>query len=182
MTDVLKQEPHVTRPASGHWTDAYPELGRGPVSFEDCVSEDFYEQEIEHVFKKTWLYVGRVEQLPQKGSHFTRELGFAQTSIIVVRGKDDVVRALHNICPHRGNKLVWRDDPFQEVQGQAPLFFCRFHGWRYELDGTLIAPTRKDLLLDFEPDSCRVPPGKSSWMGSRKATTGPTCTPPRLAT
>jgi carnitine monooxygenase subunit len=150
-------EPLVARPASGHWTDAYPELGRGPVSFEDCVSEEFYAKEIEHVFKKAWLYVGRVEQLPKKGSHFTREMPFAQTSIIVVRGKDDVVRALHNICPHRGNKLVWRDDPFQEVQGQAPLFFCRFHGWRYELDGTLIAPTRKDLLLDFDGDSCHVP-------------------------
>ena len=48
----------VTKPASGHWTDAYPELGRGPVSLEDCVSEEFYEKEREHVFKKTWLYVG----------------------------------------------------------------------------------------------------------------------------
>ena len=92
-----------------------------------------------------------------KGSYFTRELRFAQTSVIVVRGKDDVIRALHNICPHRGNKLVWRDDPFQEVQGQAPLFFCRFHGWRYELDGSLIAPTRKDLLLDFDADELPRP-------------------------
>ena len=50
----------VTKPESGHWTDAYPELGRGPVSLEDCVSEEFYEKEREHVFKKTWLYVGRV--------------------------------------------------------------------------------------------------------------------------
>ena len=48
----------VTKPASGHWTDAYPELGRGPVSLEDCVSEEFYEKEREHVFQKTWLYVG----------------------------------------------------------------------------------------------------------------------------
>lgn len=34
----------VTKPATGHWTDAYPELGRGPVSLEDCVSEEFYER------------------------------------------------------------------------------------------------------------------------------------------
>lgn len=153
----MRDEPLVSKPTNAHWTDAYPELGRGPVSFDDCVSEEFYEKEIEHVFKKTWLYVGRVEQLPHKGSYFTRELAFAKTSIIVVRGKDDEVRALHNICPHRGNKLVWRDDPFQEVQGQAPLFFCRFHGWRYALDGSLIATTRKDLLLDFDAATCRVP-------------------------
>jgi phenylpropionate dioxygenase-like ring-hydroxylating dioxygenase large terminal subunit len=153
----MNPEPLVTKPASGHWSDDYPELGRGPVSFEDCVSQEFYEQEIEHIFKKTWLYVGRVEQLPNKGSYFTREFAFARTSVIVVRGKDDEIRALHNICPHRGNKLVWRDDPFQETQGQAPVFYCRFHGWNYELDGTLIATTRKDLLLDFVAESCRIP-------------------------
>jgi carnitine monooxygenase subunit len=153
----MSQEPLVTKPASGHWSDAYPELGRGPVSLEDCVSEEFYEKELEHVFNKTWLYVGRVEQLPEKGSYYTKELAFAKTSIIVVRGKDDVVRALHNICPHRGNKLLWRDDPFQEVQGQATQLYCRFHGWRYELDGSLIATSRKDLLLDFDASACRVP-------------------------
>jgi len=153
----VEQEPLVSKPASGHWTDAYPELGRGPVSLEDCVSREFYEQEREHVFRKTWLYVGRVEQLPEKGSYFTREMPFLETSLIVLRGKDGVVRAFHNICPHRGNKLLWRDDPFREVEGQATMLYCRFHGWRFELDGSLIAPTRRDLLLDFEPASCRVP-------------------------
>lgn len=153
----MSQEPIVTKPASGHWSDAYPELGRGPVSFDDCVSAEFYEKEREHVFGKSWLYVGRVEQVPQKGSYFTRELSVANTSIIVVRGKDDVVRAFHNICPHRGNKLVWRDDPFQEVQGQMPMLYCRFHGWKFDLDGSLIAPTRRDLLLDFDAGGCRVP-------------------------
>ena len=78
----------VTKPAGGHWTDAYPELGRGPVSLEDCVSPEFYEKEREHVFKKTWLYVGRVERVPKSGSYFTRELRFLNTSVIIVRGKD----------------------------------------------------------------------------------------------
>lgn len=154
----MSEEPIVTKPASGHWSDAYPELGSGPVSFEDCVSVDFYQKEREHIFKKCWLYVGRVEQLPNRGSYFTRELAVAETSVIVVRGKDDVIRALHNICPHRGNKLVWHDDPFKETQGTAPVLFCRFHGWRYNLDGTLIGPTRKDLLLEqIDPSKCRVP-------------------------
>ena len=154
---TMSQEALVAKPESGHWTDAYPDLGRGPVSLEDCVSEEFYEKEREHVFKKTWLYVGRVEQVPRSGSYFTRELKFLNTSIIIVRGKDGVVRAMHNVCPHRGNKMLWEDDPFKEVQGRAPLLYCRFHGWRYNLDGTLHSATRKDLLLDFDADSCRVP-------------------------
>ena len=153
----MSVDAQLTKPASGYWTDAYPELGRGPVSLEDCVSEEFYEKEREHVFKKTWLYMGRVERVPKSGSYFTRELRFLNTSIIIVRGKDGVIRAFHNICPHRGNKMLWSDDPFEEVQGRAPVLYCRFHGWRYNLDGSLHAPTRKDLLLDFDADSCRVP-------------------------
>ena len=58
-----------------------------------------------------WLNVGRVEQLPRKGSYFTKELDAARTSVIVVRGTDGEVRAFHNICRHRGNKLVWNDYP-----------------------------------------------------------------------
>ena len=153
----MTTEALITKPASGHWTDAYPELGRGPVSLEDCVSEEFYNKEREHVFKKTWLYMGRVERVPRSGSYFTREMQFLNTSIIIVRGKDDVIRAFHNICPHRGNKMLWSDDPFEEVQGRAPLLYCRFHGWRYNLDGSLHSATREDLLLDFDADSCRVP-------------------------
>ncbi|MBO0855343.1 MAG: aromatic ring-hydroxylating dioxygenase subunit alpha [Nocardia sp.] len=153
----MDTEPLVTKPASGHWSDAYPELGRGPVSLEDCVSEEFYEKEREHVFKKTWLYMGRVERVPRAGSYFTREMGFLNTSIIIARGKDDVIRAFHNICPHRGNKMLWEDDPFREVQGRAPFFYCRFHGWTYNLDGSLRKATRQDLLLDFDAEACRVP-------------------------
>ena len=147
----------VTKPESGFWTDAYPELGRGPVSLEDSVCPQFYEKEREHIFKKTWLYMGRVEQLPKQGSFFTRELQVADTSVIIIRGADDVIRAFHNVCPHRGNKLLWSDDPFQEHSGTVRVMQCRFHGWRFRTDGSLIATSRKDLLLDFVPESCRVP-------------------------
>ena len=78
------------------------------------------------------------------------------TSVLLVRGKDDAIRAFHNMCAHRGNKLVWQDDPFQETQGQAPVLYCKFHGWRYQLDGSLIAPTRKDLLYDFDASNCSL--------------------------
>ena len=154
----MSTEALVTKPASGHWADAYPELGRGPVSLEDCVSPGVLREGRKHVFKKTWLYVGRAERVPRKsGSYFTRELKFLNTSVIIVRGKDNVIRAFHNVCPHRGNKMLWEDDPFEEVEGRAPLLYCRFHGWRYKLDGSLHSATRKDLLLDFDADSCRVP-------------------------
>src|SRR5438309_5874340 len=103
------------KPAEGSWTEHYPELGTQPISYEDSISPEFYELEREAIFKRAWLNVGRVEQLPNKGSYFTKEVVVAKTSLLMVRGKDDVVRAFHNFCPHRGNKLVWDHTPAGEA-------------------------------------------------------------------
>src|SRR4051812_29754573 len=95
------------KPAEGSWTEHYPQLGTEPVSYEDSISPEFYDQERAAIFERAWLHVGRVEQIPRAGSYFTKEIVAARTSIIVVRGQDGDVRAFHNICRHRGNKLVW---------------------------------------------------------------------------
>jgi phenylpropionate dioxygenase-like ring-hydroxylating dioxygenase large terminal subunit len=125
------------KPAEGSWTQHYPQLGTGPVSYRDSCSAEFFELEREAIFKRTWLNVGRVEQLPRNGSYFTRELGFARASAIVLRDMQGRVRAFHNVCRHRGNKLVWQDFPGEETSGNCRQFVCKYHGWRYELDGAL---------------------------------------------
>ena len=61
------------KPAEGTWTQHYPELGTAPISFDDCVSPEFYELEREAIFKRCWLNVGRVEQLPRNGELFHEE-------------------------------------------------------------------------------------------------------------
>src|SRR4030095_12625220 len=76
------------KPVEGSWTEHYPELGTGPVSYEDSISPEFYERERDAIFKRAWLNVGRVEQLPRSGSYFTKELRVAKASIIVVRDGD----------------------------------------------------------------------------------------------
>src|SRR4026209_1421723 len=95
----------VEKPAEGSWTAHYPELGTGPMSYEDSISPEFHERERDAIFKRAWLNVGRVEQLPRKGSYFTKELAVANTSVVIVRGMDDGVRAFHNIRPDGGNNL-----------------------------------------------------------------------------
>jgi phenylpropionate dioxygenase-like ring-hydroxylating dioxygenase large terminal subunit len=130
----MKQYP---KPPEGSWTEHYPKLGTRPVSYESSISPEFYELEREAIFKRAWLNVGRVEQLRRKGSFFTKELVVARTSLIVVRGMDDEIRAFHNVCRHRGNKLVWTDDPRDETSGTCRQFACKYHGWTYELDGRL---------------------------------------------
>ena len=125
----------IEKPAEGSWTAHYPELGTEPMSYEDSISPEFYELEREAIFKRSWLNVGRVEQLPRKGSYFTKELAVANTSVVIVRDMDGEVRAFHNICRHRGNKLVWTDFPREESSGSCRQFVCKYHGWKYELDG-----------------------------------------------
>ena len=76
---------HFSKPAEGSWTQHYPDLGTGPVSYEDSISPEHYELERKAIFERMWLNVGRVEQVPRTGSYFTKEIHAARTSIIVVR-------------------------------------------------------------------------------------------------
>src|SRR6478609_7774154 len=127
--------PHFAKPPEGTWTEHYPQLGTEAVSFEDSVSPEFYERERDAIFRQAWLNVGRVDDLPRDGSWFTKDLVAARTSILVVRGNDGAIRAFHNVCRHRGNKLVWNGTPTQECSGVGRQFACKYHGWRYGLDG-----------------------------------------------
>jgi len=114
--------PDFAKAAERSWTEHYPELGTAPVNYSDSIDPTYYEAERAAIFKRTWLNVGRVERLPRTGSYLTRELAAAGTSLILVRGKDGRIRAFHNICRHRGNKLVWNDYPNEETAGTCRQF------------------------------------------------------------
>jgi phenylpropionate dioxygenase-like ring-hydroxylating dioxygenase large terminal subunit len=96
------------------------------------------------------LNVGRIEQLPKAGSFFTKELDAARTSVVVVRDMDGEVRAFHNICRHRGNKLVWTDYPHEETSGTCRQFTCKYHGWRYGLRGELTFVQQEEEFFDLD--------------------------------
>ncbi len=154
------------KPSAGSWTEHYPSVGTGPVSYEDCISPEFYAVEREAVFKRAWLNVGRVEQLPRKGSYFTKELAVANTSVVIVRDMDGQVRAFHNICRHRGNKLVWTDFPKEETRGNARQFVCKYHGWKYDLDGACAFAQQESEFFDFDKaDYSLVPVHCDVWSG-----------------
>ncbi len=146
------------KPPEGSWTEHYPALGTGTVCFDDSVSPEFYELEREAIFKRAWLNVGRVEDLPRIGSCFTKEITIANASVILVRGADDEVRAFHNICRHRGNRLVWSDDPHQETGGVYRQFTCKYHGWRYDLQGACTFVQQEDEFFDLDKSSCGLAP------------------------
>jgi len=146
------------KPAEGSWTRHHPELGTGPVSFDDSTSPAFYELEREAIFKRAWLYVGRLEQLPRNGSYFTKELPGLRSSVIVSRDLNGQVRAFHNVCRHRGNKLVWEGTPRHETCGNARRFVCKYHGWRYGLDGACTYVHQEDQFFDLRKEELGLAP------------------------
>jgi phenylpropionate dioxygenase-like ring-hydroxylating dioxygenase large terminal subunit len=153
------------KPSEGSWTAHY-DLGTAPVSYEDSISPEFYELEREAVFKRAWLNVGRVEQLPRNGSYFTKELAVAKTSVVIVRNQIGDVRAFYNICRHRGNKLVWNDYPKEETNGVCRQFVCKYHGWRYDLDGSLTFVQQEQEFFDLDKsDFGLVPVHCDIWEG-----------------
>lgn len=159
---------HFPKPAVGSWTKNYPELGTAPVDYSDSIDPAFFEAERNAIFKRTWLNVGRVERLPRTGSYFTKELPSAGKgmSVVVVKTKDGSVKAFHNVCRHRGNKLVWNEFPNEETNGTCRQFTCKYHAWRYSLDGDLTFVQQENEFFDFDKgDYGLVPVRCEVWEG-----------------
>jgi phenylpropionate dioxygenase-like ring-hydroxylating dioxygenase large terminal subunit len=154
------------KPKEGSWTEHYPELGTSPIDYEDSISSEWYERECAAIFRRTWLNVGRVEQLPLVGSYFTKTIAAGRASVVVVRESDGSVRAFHNVCRHRGNMLVWQDDPTREVHGGCRQFTCKYHGWRYGLDGAVTFVQQEDEFFDLDKsDYALAPVHCAVWAG-----------------
>jgi len=93
-----------------------------------------FEQEIQRIFFRSWLYVGHQSQIPQRGDYLLFEL--AGESVIVARNSDGQINAMLNVCRHRGSRLC------DAASGHEARFVCRYHGWTYNLDGTLRAASQ----------------------------------------
>jgi phenylpropionate dioxygenase-like ring-hydroxylating dioxygenase large terminal subunit len=112
--------------------DRYADLGRGPVPIEPYVSPEIFALEKKHVFKKTWIHVGREEEIPSVGNYFVKDLAAIDSSIIVTRTADGSIHAMHNVCAHRMNRIACAG------HGSARRLFCKFHGWSYDMTGKLV--------------------------------------------
>ncbi|MEJ7568189.1 MAG: aromatic ring-hydroxylating dioxygenase subunit alpha [Gaiellaceae bacterium] len=97
--------------------------------------------ERERIFRRTWQYAGRAEQVVESGSFFACHVG--GIPVVVVRGRDSVLRAFLNVCRHRGSLVC-------EGEGKRETLQCPYHAWTYELDGSLRAAPRADREADFD--------------------------------
>jgi len=101
--------------------------GLPPWAYE---SDELATLERELIFRRNWLFVGHINQIPNPGDYMC--LNEVDERAIVVRDRDGTVRAFHNLCRHRGSRVV------AEENGNAGnAIVCPFHGWCYNLDGSL---------------------------------------------
>jgi len=117
------------------------------------------ELEKEQVFRNHWQIVGHVSDVPEAGDYLTMDV--VGERALVVRGKDGVVRAFHNMCRHRGSRVV------ADSQGSCKgALVCPFHGWVYNLDGTLRGAARPLTFPELDKVEFGLKPiDIEIWMG-----------------
>ncbi|MFN3231620.1 MAG: aromatic ring-hydroxylating oxygenase subunit alpha [Alphaproteobacteria bacterium] len=123
--DVIRETPPIDTEAP------LPNLGHERISGDRFHSREWMEKEWTHMWRRVWNMACRESDLPEPGDLFVYELG--KESFVFVRGNDGELRGFYNVCQHRGNQLALGG----EGCGHQQAFQCAYHGWRWNLDGTL---------------------------------------------
>jgi choline monooxygenase len=106
-------------------------------------------REHDHIFLRSWQYIGHTGQAPEPGSYFTGTIGLAP--VVVTHARDGELRAFLNVCRHRGFVVA-------DGEGQRETLQCRYHAWTYELDGQLRAAPRSDREPGFDAEELSLVP------------------------
>ncbi|MDN5938348.1 MAG: Rieske 2Fe-2S domain-containing protein [Salinisphaera sp.] len=148
MSAVVKETPNIKFQPM---TEAGG-CGSGPVSVEPYVSQQWYELERERVFRRAWLCMGRVEQMPGPDTWMTKEVEICGALVLITRDANDEVRAFHNVCSHRQNMIV------REPYGEGKRLFCRYHNWAYANTGECIGIPDIKNFFNVDKSQCGLSP------------------------
>ncbi|BFI76888.1 Rieske 2Fe-2S domain-containing protein [Sulfurisphaera ohwakuensis] len=108
--------------------------------------EEIFELELRNIFAKNWVFLGFESEIPNPGDYVLRYIGI--DPFIVIRGEDNKIRTLLNICRHKGNLLI-RDE-----RGNSKFFQCPYHGWTYDYKGRLVGvPFREKGFKNLDLES-----------------------------
>jgi phenylpropionate dioxygenase-like ring-hydroxylating dioxygenase large terminal subunit len=106
-------------------------------------SEEFFRREVENIFLKVWNLVGREDYVKEPGDFITIEL--VGVPVIIVRGRDGVIRAFVNSCRHRGCKLL-------DGEGHCDMIVCPYHSWSYDPHGAIVGAAGLRGTADFRSE------------------------------
>jgi len=122
-------------------------------------SKALLDLEKEQLFRNHWQLLGHASDVPNPGDYMAMDI--VGERALVVRGKDGAVRAFHNMCRHRGSRVVADD------KGTCRnALVCPFHGWVYNLDGTLRGAARPGSFPDLDKTEFGLSPlDVEIWMG-----------------
>ena len=139
------------------------------VSAERYFSREWHDREVEKVWRKTWQFACRAEHIPQVGDQCVYEI--VDDSVLLVRTGPDTVKAYINSCLHRGTML-------RTEAGNAGQIRCPFHGWIWNLDGTLkIIPGQWDFPQVDKAKFCLPEVKVGQWGGFVFINFDPDCEP-----
>ena len=128
--------------------DTWDRRGLPAWSYAD---QELLELESERLFRRHWQIVGHVADIPEPGDFVCFDT--VGERALVVRGRDGVVRAFHNLCRHRGSRVV-KDD-----RGNIRnVIVCPFHGWTYDLEGKLRGVAQPKTLPALDPEEWGLKP------------------------
>ena len=148
---------------------SFREIGSGPVPVERYVSAACFEREIERMWMKVWQMACREEEIGRPGDQMVYDI--VDRSVLLTRAPDGRIRAFVNTCPHRGRKL--RTEP-----GNAAHVRCAFHGWTWNLDGSIRSvPCRWDFPHLDDQDLRLVELRVGCWGGFVFVNFDPDCMP-----
>ena len=111
-------------------SESYEFLGDEDISTDRYLDPAWAEREYEKLWTRTWQFACREEHIPEVGDYYVYDIG--HRSFIVTRVAEDQVKAYYNACLHRGTKLRPSG-----TEGCASQFTCPFHGWTWNIDGSL---------------------------------------------
>lgn len=132
-------------------------------------SEIMLAAELDRVFRREWICVGRADQLAKPGDYLTYEL--AGQPVLVLRDHAGRLRAMSNVCLHRMSTLM-------QDQGNARTIVCPYHGWTYGLDGSLRGAPGMELNQGFQRgDYCLPQIRAEEWLGWIMLTLNPEAPP-----
>jgi phenylpropionate dioxygenase-like ring-hydroxylating dioxygenase large terminal subunit len=119
------------------------------VDLAEKLAPAWFEREVAQIFRRAWLPVLARSELPQPNSYAVVEVPPLKASLLITRDQHDVVRAFHNICRHRANRLA-------NGKGCASGVTCGFHGWSYALDGEPAAITDESQFVGLDKSKYRL--------------------------
>lgn len=119
-------------------------LERGEIDRRIFTDPEIFEQEMRHIFGRSWLFVCHESQIPKRGDFFEAPMG--RDNVLVVRQRDGGIKGLLNTCAHRGNAVC------RAEEGNAKNFMCTYHGWTYDIAGKLVGVPGLDELYHDDLD------------------------------